>query len=192
MEDAPQAYKQWADIGEEERANDFRSYAYNIAEARYVMRRITRILNDQAKRYGFDPLLHQALLQIYGTPPGEHLAINGLADRLDVPAAYASRLVSKLESDGFARREPSERDRRVTRVSVTDEGVRVLTEIDAEVHHHVAFFQRQLSEPERLAALSIFAFYVGIDPESGIATTLREHVRALGPSSRAADEDGYR
>jgi DNA-binding MarR family transcriptional regulator len=173
MDEALQAYREWADVGEEERAKDFRAYAYNIAEARYVMRRITRILNDQAKQHGFDPLLHQALLQIYGTVPGEHLAINGLAERLDIPAAFASRLVSKLESQGLARREASERDRRVTNVSITEAGLRELKEIDADVHHHVAYFQHQLSEDQRVAALSIFAFYVGVDPKSAIARALR-------------------
>ncbi|MEU7632332.1 MarR family transcriptional regulator [Nocardia sp. NPDC049220] len=171
---ALRAYATWSDIGASQRATEFRSYTFNIAEARYVMRRVTRIINEEAKKRGFDPLQHQALLQTYGIRDGEQLTISGLGERLDVPAAFASRLVRKLESEGYVTRMHSERDKRVTFVQATDAGVQVLREIDEQVHRHVAYFQHSLSEHQRIAALSIFAFYVGIDAESPIAEALRE------------------
>jgi DNA-binding MarR family transcriptional regulator len=174
MEDAMNAYERWADIGEDQRISDFRSYAYNIAEARYVMRRVTRIVSEQAKAHDMDSLLHQAALQICGTREGEELSVNGLASRLDVPAAFASRLVSQLEERGFAARQSSERDRRVTLVSLTDAGMEVLRQIDDAVHYHVAYFQGQLTSEQRLAALSIFAFYVGIESASPIAVAIHQ------------------
>lgn len=173
MDDWAQAYATWSDVGASQRATEFRSYAYNIAEARYVMRRVTRIINEQAKKRGFDPLQHQALLQVYGIREDEQLTISGLGDRLDVPAAFASRLVRKLEDEGYLTRAQSVRDKRVTHVQATDSGVQVLREIDEEVHRHVAYFQHSLSDTQRVAALSIFAFYVGIDADSPIAEALR-------------------
>ena len=167
------AYEQWADVREEQRMDDFQSYAYNIAEARYAMRRVSRIVNEQAKNNDLDPLLHQALLQIYGTQNGEELAVNGLAERLDVPAAFASRLVSQLEDRELVQRHTSSRDRRVTLLSLTDVGIDRLRKIDDAVHYQVAYFQRQLEPKQRAAALSIFAFYVGVDAASPIAEALR-------------------
>ncbi|MDX3059796.1 hypothetical protein PV394_32480 [Streptomyces sp. NE06-03E] len=41
------------------------------------------------------------------------------------------------------------------------------------MHHHVAFLQRGLGDDEKLMALSIFAFYVGLDPDSPIAAAIR-------------------
>jgi hypothetical protein len=40
----------------------------------------------------------------------------------------------------------------------------LLAEIDEKVHLHVEYFQRQLSDQERVAALGIFAFYLGASP----------------------------
>jgi hypothetical protein len=57
--------------------------------------------------------------------------------------------------------------------------VDTLSPIDADVHYNVAHLQRQLGESERLAALSSFAFYVGLDPESPIASAIRSGSDAL-------------
>lgn len=179
MDEAMQAYERWVDIREEQRTDDFQSYAYNIAEARYVMRRVSRLVNEQAKHQDLDPLLHQALLQILGTESGTELAVNGLAERLDVPAAFASRLVSQLEERGLAARHASTRDRRVTLLSLTEAGIVQLRKIDDAVHYQMAYFQRQLEPRQRLAALSIFAFYVGVDSSSPIATALRTESSGL-------------
>jgi len=179
MDEARLAYERWVDIREEQRASDFQAYAYNIAEARYVMRRVTRIANERAKKHDLDALLHQALLQIYGVGENEQLTVSKLAERLDVPAAFASRLVGQLEQKGLVRRESSTKDRRVTHVFATDEGVELLRQIDDEVHHEVAYFQRQISERQRLAALSIFAFYVGVAKASPIGNAIRSEAERI-------------
>lgn len=167
------AYTQWADIGDVERSGDFQSYVKNIAEARHVTRRVLRIVDDEAKKHGLEPLLHQALLQIYGYDGGRGISVSGLAARLDVASAFASRLVRRLEELDLVHREQSESDRRSTNVTATPEGVKKLSSIDHDVHFRVAYLQRELSEDQRLAALSIFAFYVGLDTASPIATAIR-------------------
>jgi DNA-binding MarR family transcriptional regulator len=176
VEEAMQAYERWADVREDQRVSDFKAYAYNIAEARFVMRRVSRIVNEEAKQHGLDPLLHQALLQIFGTAEGDELAVNKLAGRLDVPPAFASRLVSQLEEQGLAERRQSTRDRRVTLLSLTEAGIQRLREIDDAVHYQIAYFQRQLDPHQQIAALSIFAFYVGIESSSPIAAALRANM----------------
>ena len=53
-------------------------YFVDVAEARYVLRRVFRIAEEQAKAAGLEPLTHQALIQIYGSPE-RRLRVNGLA-----------------------------------------------------------------------------------------------------------------
>jgi DNA-binding MarR family transcriptional regulator len=173
MNETMRAYTEWADIDDARRTREFQSYVKNIAEARYVTRRVLRIVDDQAKSHGLEPLLHQALLQVYGANEGRGTTVGKLAGRLDVAAAFASRLVRRLEEMGLVQREQSDDDRRATNVIATEAGVTKLASIDGDVHHHVAFLQHQLTDEQRLSALSIFAFYVGIDPTSPIATAIR-------------------
>src|SRR5262245_17289396 len=76
-------------------ANDKHAYFESVAEARYVLRKVFRIVEERAKSLDLDPLAHQALIQIYGSPRME-LRVNELADRLDIAPAFASNLVRTL------------------------------------------------------------------------------------------------
>lgn len=174
MNDAMRAYTKWADIGDAKRSREFQAYVKNIADARYVTRRVLRIVDEQAKRHGLEPLVHQALLQVYGAGDKHGITVSTLAARLDVAAAFASRMVRRMAEMGLVTREASEIDRRAINVVATEAGAAKLAEIDSDVHHHVAFLQHQLREDERLSALSIFAFYVGLDPRSAIAEAIRD------------------
>ena len=137
-----------------------RDYFRGVARARFVIRKVFRIIDECARRAGLEPLHHQALLQAFGGPEGG-MRVNELGDRLDVSAALASRLVSELEASGYVRRERSDADRRVTRVSATEGGQRILAAIDDDVHLHVGYFQHQLTDADRAAALRVVAFYAG-------------------------------
>lgn len=163
----------WADIRDDDRANDFQSYVYNIAEARSVIRRVLRIVDEQAKQRGLDPLLHQALLQICGIGANSGIPMNAVATRLDIASAFASRLVKNLENLELIKRSSSDTDKRVTNVSATEKGFELLRSIDDAVHYHMAYFQHELTAEQRFAALSIFAFYVGIEPGSEVAQAIR-------------------
>ena len=129
---------------------EFQSYFHGIAEARYVIRTTFRIVDEQARKAGLEPLQHQALIQIFGAKD-EVLRINDVAERLDIPPALASRLVKELEDKGLAVRLEWPGDRRITRVRATDAGRDTLERIDADVHVHVGHFQRQLTDSERAA-----------------------------------------
>lgn len=141
------------------RTKDFRAYFTGVAEARYVLRKVLRIADEQAKRASLEPLEHQALIQIFGSP--EPQRVSDLAERLDIAPAFASRIVKGLESRALVKRSPSPHDKRSTFVTATNDARDLLWEIDRNVGRHVARFHEDLSDAERAVALGIFAFYLG-------------------------------
>jgi DNA-binding MarR family transcriptional regulator len=180
VSDLPHVFASW----DEGREQDFASHVQAIAQARYVVRRVLRIIEEQAKTAGLQPLQHQALLQVYGAP--ELLPVFRLAERLDIDAALASRLVRQLEEAGLVERVQGNADRRVTAVRATPAGIERLRAIDESVHVHVRYFQSQLSHGSKLGALATFAFYVGLDSDQRLADYLRDSVSELDAAPRAA------
>lgn len=146
---------------------DFHSYFVAIARARSVIRRTFRMIDEQAKRFGLEALEHQTLIQVYGVGD-DAVQVRDLAERLDISQPHASRLVSMLEERGLVTRGGSPDDQRATIVRATEAGVELLRQIDAKVRFEVAHYERQLQDTDRFNALSIFAFYVGlnISPEA--------------------------
>src|SRR5262245_7022661 len=109
-----------------------KQYVQAVALARYVIRKVVRIVDEAARGHGFDPLVHQALLQIYGAV-NEPLTVSQLAERLDVVPAFTSRLIKDLETRGLVERRRNDLDRRVTRVVATAKAGPILAQIDARV-----------------------------------------------------------
>lgn len=153
-----------------------KGYFHGVAEARYVIRRIFRIVDEQAKSAGLEPLEHQALIQLFGA--SEPLRVIDFAERLDVAPAFASRIAKGLEDKGLVRRTASEQDRRSTVIEVSDAGAELLAQVDSQVEVHVSYFQRQLTDVERASALGIFAFYLGASPRLDDIENLVELVRS--------------
>lgn len=136
-------------------------YFAEVAEARYVLRRIFRITEEQAREAGLDPLAHQALIQIYGSADGR-LRVAQLAERLDITPAFASSLLKSLGTDGMIDRHRDADDHRVTWVSVTEQAIEKLVAIDAAVGFHVDYFAAQIPAKDRKRALATLKFYVGL------------------------------
>jgi DNA-binding MarR family transcriptional regulator len=136
-------------------------YFQGIAQARYVLRRVFRIVEDKAKEYGIDPLAHQALIQIYGSPD-MGLRVKEVAEKLDISSAFASTLVKELVEKGYASRTRGGDDGRATRVAATKSGIALLHKIDGDVTMHIDYFGHQLSAAQKEQALSILMTYVGI------------------------------
>jgi DNA-binding MarR family transcriptional regulator len=143
----------------------FSSYFGGIASAHYVIRKVFRIVDDQARKAGIDPLEHKLLIQIFASAHAP-LRVNEAAARIDIAPALASRLVRALEEKGLVVRSPNKGDRRITEVTATEEGRSLLHDIDQGVRLHVDYFQSQLTDTERAAAIEIFAFYLGALPTS--------------------------
>jgi DNA-binding MarR family transcriptional regulator len=135
-------------------------YFSGVADARFVIRKVFRIVDERAKSRDLDPLEHQALIQIFGARDRD-VRVGDVAERLDISPAFASKLVKALGEKGLVTAKQSARDQRVMHVKATGKGAKLLAEIDAEVRFHVDFFARQLTPDQKAAALSIFAFYVG-------------------------------
>ena len=140
----------------------FRAYVKEIAHARYLVRKIFRIVDEHAKTAGLDPLQHQMLIQISGFA-GNPLPVNSLADRMDIVPAFASRIITSLERAGLVKRVHSTVDKRVTLVEPTAEGLAMLQSIDSQVQTHVRAFQEQIDQADREAASETFRFYIGLD-----------------------------
>jgi DNA-binding MarR family transcriptional regulator len=138
------------------------AYFHGVADARFVIRKVFRIVDERAKNQGLDPLEHQALIQIYGARDGD-VRVGTVADRLDISSAFASKIVKALVTKGLVVLSDDAHDQRVTNVATTAAGTALLVEIDADVRVHVGFFTRGLTTEQKDAALSIFAFYVGLD-----------------------------
>jgi DNA-binding MarR family transcriptional regulator len=142
-------------------SGDRHSYFRNVAEARYVLRKIFRIIEEQAKPADVDSMARQALIQIYGSPKSA-LRIKEVAKRLDITPAFASSLVKTLVKKKYAVRKRSEDDQRAIWVEATESGKKMLHDLDSRVQVHVDYFNRQLAPEQREAALAILMFYVGV------------------------------
>jgi len=140
---------------------DRHHYFHSVADARYVLRKVFRIVEEQAKKAGLDPLAHQAMLQIYGSPEMQ-MRIKDLAERLDITPAFASVIVKDLRERGLVSRLTKAENLRVTRVTPTRTGRELLDAIDNEVKVHVDYFARGLAAEERERAVAILLFYVGL------------------------------
>jgi DNA-binding MarR family transcriptional regulator len=140
---------------------DLKSYFQSVAEARYAIRKSFRIIDEEARAHGLEPLQHQALIQVFGARDSQ-MTISQLAERLDVTPALASRLVRGLVADGHLTRVASRKDRRLTYVEITEPGIRVLVDILTQVELKIEMFQRRLRPDEKLSALMILGIYVGV------------------------------
>jgi DNA-binding MarR family transcriptional regulator len=138
------------------------------------VRKIVRIVHEQAKRAGLDPLEHQALVQLFGADAG--ISVSRLAERLDVAPAVASRLIKVLATKGLVVRKQSEQDKRIMHVIVTDAGMSLLGEIDRAVHIHIEYFQKQLDDGDRLSLMAVFAFWAGLEADSEIGDAIRSAI----------------
>ncbi|MPZ88633.1 MAG: MarR family transcriptional regulator [Nitriliruptorales bacterium] len=157
-------YEDWANSHGPGGITEFDAFFKGVAEARYVIRRVTRIVDEQARLQALEPLEHQLLIQLFGAE-GRTLNVNRLGDRIDVPAAVASRLVKGLEERSLVKRRKSEIDRRVTDVHLTQRGRDLCVTVWENVRPHMEYFQKLLDDEAKRIALAVFGFYVGVAHE---------------------------
>lgn len=141
--------------------SDRQPYFRSVAEARYILRKVFRLIEEEAKRAGIDPLAHQALIQIYGSEKGA-LRVKEVAERLDITPAFSSNLVKHLVAKGYVARARDGNDARVAWARVSAKGRAVLHRIDEQVQIHVDYFTRGLGPEQAEAALSVLMFYAGV------------------------------
>jgi DNA-binding MarR family transcriptional regulator len=112
---------------------DRRPYFQGVAQARYVLRKVFRLVEEE-----------------------------DVAERLDITPAFASSLVKTLAVRGLIATKRDKLDSRVNWVQVTKEGRALLHRIDEQVQIHVDYFTRGLTSADTEAALSILMFYAGV------------------------------
>jgi DNA-binding MarR family transcriptional regulator len=162
------------------RDDQLHGYFSNVAAARYVIRKVFRLIDEEARAAGLEPLEHQALIQLFGSP-GRTLQMKDLAERLDVGADVASKLVSSLEERGYARRNRSSDDRRAINVAATAAAQRRLAEIDVRVREDISLLQRDWPRAMQLAALETFAFYAGLAVDPDVLAGIEAQRISLNP-----------
>jgi DNA-binding MarR family transcriptional regulator len=136
-------------------------YFRGVANARYVLRKVFRIVEEQAKEVGLDSIDHQCLIQIYGSPDRQ-LRIKELASRMDISQAFASNVARTLVEKRYVTRVPCDDDLRSHFLAITEAGIKLLCSIDDAVRMHVDYFTKQLSSNEREMTVYIMMFYVGL------------------------------
>lgn len=100
------------------------------------MRKVFRLIDDDAKKLGLDPLAHQALLQIYGSP-GQRLRVSALAERLDIVTPFASTIVKQMTRARFVRRSSDTTDMRVSVIALTRAGRELCRQVDSQSRSRV-------------------------------------------------------
>lgn len=160
-------------------------YFTHIADTRYLVRKVFRLIDEQARMAGLDPLEHQALIQLFGAE-ARFLQMKDLASRLDVGPDVASKTVRALEDKGYARRARSKVDRRGVNVRPTAAAERLLESIDLHVRAEVALLQRRLPRALQLATLQMFAFYLGLSIDADVLNGIE--VRPIELSPRWKDD----
>ena len=138
---------------------DRHAYFASVAQMRFILRKVFRMIDEKAKAAGLDPLSHQALLQIYGSPD-QGLRISELAERLDIVPAFASNLVKDLTSAKLVTRKSDPSDRRATIVQITASGRKLCQQVDSDVRPQLDEFTNTLSRDEQDIALSTLMFYL--------------------------------
>jgi DNA-binding MarR family transcriptional regulator len=98
-------------------------FLYNLAACYAAAeRRIAAVLS----KYGLSPVQMNALLMICHANAGKGLSQNELSRRLIVSAGNVTRLVDRLERDGYVARSADAEDRRVKCARITGKGRRAI------------------------------------------------------------------
>ncbi|MEH0108739.1 MarR family transcriptional regulator [Tersicoccus sp. MR15.9] len=113
-----------------------------------VSRTMRRRTLAQLEPWGITPHHARALRSISET---DRARLRDVADRLRIAARSATEVVDALEAKGLVTREPDPQDRRATLVSPTEDGLRLVEQIDAARAERNAEFFGALTAEDREA-----------------------------------------
>lgn len=100
-----------------------------LLQFRVTLRRFQRWSEDQARAAGLTHVQHQLLVAVKGHDGDRPPAIGDLAGYLLLRPHSTVELVDRAESAGLVTRMPDDDDGRVTRVSLTPDGDRIMQEL---------------------------------------------------------------
>ncbi|SHH54427.1 MarR family winged helix-turn-helix transcriptional regulator [Winogradskyella jejuensis] len=109
----------------------------------YTANWITSCQNEFFKPFGISPQQYNILRILRGANTA--LNVQTIKDRMLERAPNATRLMDKLCAKGYIERLPSEEDRRVVKIVITQEGLKLLNEIPKNLNRDLL---KNLSEEE--------------------------------------------
>ncbi|NRB59023.1 MAG: MarR family transcriptional regulator [Winogradskyella sp.] len=109
----------------------------------YTANWINSCQNEAFKTFGISPQQYNILRILRGA--GEPLKVQTIKDRMLERAPNATRLMDKLCAKNLIVRFPSEHDRRVVQISITEEGLQLLESIPKDLNRELL---KNLTESE--------------------------------------------
>ncbi|MDO5980383.1 MarR family winged helix-turn-helix transcriptional regulator [Flavivirga spongiicola] len=109
----------------------------------YTASWITSYQNDFFKPFGISPQQYNILRILNGAK--EPLKVQVIKDRMLERSPNATRLMDKLCAKDYIKRLPSEHDRRVVKIVITDEGKKLLESIPLHINNDLL---KNLNEEE--------------------------------------------
>lgn len=122
-----------------------------VSRLRLAVMRLARRLRQQAES-GISPSMLSAVATIANCGP---LTLGRLAEIERVQPPTVTRVVARLEEEGLVAREPDAHDKRVSRMSATPEGKRLIERARNRKNAYLAKQLRKLSPDEIVALTSV-------------------------------------
>jgi DNA-binding MarR family transcriptional regulator len=102
-----------------------------LAAFRYQLRQFLRFSEEAAQSVGLTPQQHQALLTIKGFPARDYVTIGELAEWLQIKHHSTVGLVNRLVAQDLVTRKAGIEDRRQVYITLTPQGMELLSELTA-------------------------------------------------------------
>ncbi len=114
---------------------------------------------DESKRVGDKDLFYRVGLII--ARQGEPVTMGDLSKALDVPLSTATRIVDRLVEYNYAQRVADAEDRRVVRITWTDEGREMFEAVCEHWRSRIAQLMSRLTSDERDALIRLLLKAIG-------------------------------
>ena len=114
-----------------------------------IARQLDLMLRRILKPHGLTPPQYNVLRILRGQK-GEPLAVQSLAARMIDPSSNTSRIIDKLVEKGWTNRQVCPEDRRRADVSITPDGIAVLTGLDAPINAMLSHSLSGVDETTRI------------------------------------------
>jgi DNA-binding MarR family transcriptional regulator len=144
VEDDPSVTVEPPQPGEPLTKQDFEA----LARFRFGIRRYLRFSEEMVRRHGVTPQQYQLMLALKGFPGRDWALVRELADRLQLRHHSVVELVSRAQNEGYVERTADPDDARAVRVSLTEEGERLLGRLSALHRDELRRMNSILAPPE--------------------------------------------
>ncbi len=115
-----------------------------------------------AKQFGENQLMAFYRLALALSQREEPLTMSEFGDSLAVPLSTATRAVDWLVQSGYVERRPDPQDRRVVRVTLTENGKELYKTLNEFVAQHVEELLRRFTAEERKTLIALMSKVVDI------------------------------